>query len=390
MSGAVNKVNHFFFSLLDVPTPWALGFQEPITPIMEGIINFHHDLFTFMIAICFFVFTLLFKTIYKFRHTITQKLRYLFREHAGIEVTWTLIPTLILLFIVFPSLSLLFATEDSAKEPYSTYQIKGHQWYWTFEYKDAPIIDDEVKCFQQQSTMIATADLKEGEDRLLKVDKPLYIPARVPVRFLMTSEDVIHSFAIPSAGIKLDCTPGRLTQMIISFKRSGVVFGQCSEICGVNHALMPIEVIVLEPEEYIPFLLDYFNYLKDNYVTDLELWIPRVRPEEVKPVEEKPKEEKTFGGFLIWIGQHIWDYTVYSWEVIKREAVASYYRDKNYDWGASMGSDEKKELADPRPSDNDGLDFPAGEDPRTDPETLSKLCDQRDLENFPNMEEFIG
>lgn len=263
MFGVVNKIINFNFSFFDAPTLWAFGFQEPATPVMEGIDNFHSDLVFFMVVICTFVFSLLFHTLYYFNSEKNKKV-ISFKEHAGLEIVWTIIPTLILLVIVFPSLALLFATEDYIKKPYSTYHIIGRQWYWTYENRDSWIIDSDMKTHKFDSYMVPTNNLYEGEFRNLKVDKPLVVPAYVPIRLLVTSSDVIHSWALPSAGVKIDACPGRLNQIFVTFKRAGRFYGQCSEICGVNHALMPIEVVALPPESYVLFLRDLFNILKNE------------------------------------------------------------------------------------------------------------------------------
>jgi cytochrome c oxidase subunit II len=256
-------IKNSFFCSLDAPTAWAFGFQEPATPVMEGIDNFHSDLLFFLVVICIFVFTLLFYEIYNFGMKSDEKRELVhFSEHAGLETVWTILPTLILLIIVFPSLALLFATEDYIKKPYSTYHIIGRQWYWTYEYRDSYLIDPEVKEYRYDSYMVPTNELRNGELRNLKVDKGLIVPAYVPLRLLITSSDVIHSWALPSAGVKVDACPGRLNQIFVTFKRTGRFYGQCSEICGVNHALMPIEVTVLAPEDYVSEMKRIFAMLK--------------------------------------------------------------------------------------------------------------------------------
>jgi cytochrome c oxidase subunit II len=252
----LNNILFSGISFLDAPTDWAFGFQEPATPVMEGIDNFHSDLFFFMVVICTFVFSMLFYTIYAFSAKKNLKV-ILFKEHPGLEIIWTIIPTIILLIIVFPSLALLFATEDFFKKPFATYHVIGRQWYWTYEYKDCIYFNKKAKDVRYDSYMLPLSELAFADFRNLRVDKPLYVPAFVPLHFLITSSDVIHSWAIPSAGIKVDACPGRLNQIFITFKRTGTFYGQCSEICGVNHALMPIELVVINPRIY----LDLMYYL---------------------------------------------------------------------------------------------------------------------------------
>jgi cytochrome c oxidase subunit II len=268
MFGVVNKILVSNYSFFDAPTLWAFGFQEPATPVMEGIDNFHSDLFFFMVVICTFVFSMLFYTIYTFTAEKNSKV-ILFKEHPGLEIIWTIIPTLILLIIVFPSLALLFATEDYIKKPFATFHVIGRQWYWTYEFKDCWVFDERVPQFRFDSYMIPMSELSFSEFRNLRVDKPLLVPAFVPLHFLVTSSDVIHSWAIPSAGIKVDACPGRLNQIFVTFKRTGSFYGQCSEICGVNHALMPIELLVVEPHIFLEILKTLVKSIATNTLVEV-------------------------------------------------------------------------------------------------------------------------
>lgn len=261
--------------LCDAPQPWQIGFQEPCTPVMEGIINFHHDLMFFLVMICVFVFYLLTRCVFLygvFKEKVHSKLLNQnilsrksnsdlkstnFTHNTKLEIIWTVIPTLILLVIVFPSLALLFATEDFIQKPYSTYHIIGHQWYWTYEYKDTHLYTDKNVHLKFDSYMLPTSQLPKGGLRTLEVDNTFFVPVKVPLRLLVSSADVIHSWALPSAGIKIDACPGRLNQIFVTFKRTGKFYGQCSEICGINHAFMPIVVEVLED-------IDYLNELKNR------------------------------------------------------------------------------------------------------------------------------
>lgn len=232
---------------------WQFGFQVPYSPVMEGIINFHHDLFFFLVCILFFVSYLLTRSILLFDKNINKNS--LMVTHAPLlEIVWTVIPALILIFIAIPSFSLLYSI-DEVLEPLLTIKVIGHQWYWSYEYLDPRIIfdlyydstgEENPLTLETENTfdsyMIADEDLTDKMDRLLDVDNKLYLPIETNIRILVTSGDVLHSWAIPSLGVKLDACPGRLNQTSIFIKRPGEFYGQCSEICGVNHGFMPIKI----------------------------------------------------------------------------------------------------------------------------------------------------
>lgn len=322
---------------LDAPLPWQLGFQDPATAIMEGIINFHHDLFFFLVVILFFVLQLLVRCIYFFsiesfdykneelkknflninwikklhkqarllmlfgliilfvrdfdvenQKKLKEKLKRLQYEnlyrgirqgkapimptnsitfqvgrstvdtskvyhviHAPtLEIIWTVIPAFILILIAIPSFSLLY-TMDEVIDPLLTVKIIGHQWYWSYEFVN-PV--DYLEAVNQHenvdiapnvnfdSYMLPDDELIMGQLRLLEVDNRLKLPIEVNIRLLITSGDVLHSWAVPSLGVKLDACPGRMNQTTLFIKRPSVFYGQCSELCGVNHGFMPIVV----------------------------------------------------------------------------------------------------------------------------------------------------
>jgi cytochrome c oxidase subunit 2 len=172
----------------------------------------------------------------------------LFSHSTLLEIVWTIVPALILMFIAIPSFALLYALDEYI-DPTITLKVIGHQWYWSYEYNDANISSMEGNPFQVVSTiafdsyMIAEEDLSHaGQLRLLEVDNIVKLPTKTPIRVLVTSADVLHSWAIPSLGVKVDACPGRLNQIVLFIKREGSFFGQCSEICGVNHGFMPIYI----------------------------------------------------------------------------------------------------------------------------------------------------
>lgn len=233
-------------SYADAPFRWQIGFQEAATPIMEGIINFHLDLMFYLCVISFFVFYLLLQTIFQFgtpKHeediVIDEPSK--FTHHSTLEIIWTIIPVFILASIAVPSLGLLYATEEFP-QPKVTLKVVGHQWYWTYEYSD------EENTILYDSYLIPNSALLKGRFRLLEVDQRAVLPSKTDVRILVTSADVLHAWAIPSLGIKIDSCPGRLNQINTYINREGVFYGQCSELCGINHGFMPIVVETIKPK----------------------------------------------------------------------------------------------------------------------------------------------
>ena len=240
---------------LDAAEPWQLGFQDPATPIMQGLIDLHHDIFFFLVVILVFVSWMLARTVYHFHHSKNPKPEKIVHG-AAIEIAWTSIPALILLFIAIPSFALLYSM-DEITQPSVSVKAIGHQWYWTYEYSDYQTNDDTEGTFgaeggsiQFDSYMIPTDELTEGQLRLLEVDNRVVLPIEKHVRLLITSADVLHSWAVPSLGVKCDAIPGRLNQTSIFLNREGVFYGQCSELCGVNHGFMPIVVEGVSVPDY--------------------------------------------------------------------------------------------------------------------------------------------
>ena len=233
-------------SFADAPRDMQMTFQDPATPVMEGLIDFHHDLVTIQIFIGSFVLYMLARTVYLFKHddkrtTEVFDMVSLRNQHNYLlEIIWTLIPGLILWSIAVPSFALLYSMEEATSFQL-TVKVIGHQWYWSYQFHDKlGGLVPKKKIFE--SVMIADADLPKGAFRLLEVDNRLLVPTEVHIRFLISSLDVLHSWAVPSLGIKMDAVPGRLNQVHTYIKREGVFYGQCSELCGINHAYMPIVV----------------------------------------------------------------------------------------------------------------------------------------------------
>lgn len=234
----------FFFNLsvfshCDAARPWQFFFQNPSTPIMEGIISFHNHIMFFLSVVFIFVSWLLLRCLYFFvesKHKYPKK----WSHSTSLEIVWTLVPAIILMVIAVPSFALLFSM-DEIIDPAITLKVVGHQWYWSYEYSDFFHSNaDESLAFE--SYMLPEEELLKGSLRLLEVDNRVVLPTTTHVRVLITAADVLHSWAIPSFGIKVDACPGRLNQTSVFLKREGVFYGQCSEICGVNHGFMPIVV----------------------------------------------------------------------------------------------------------------------------------------------------
>jgi cytochrome c oxidase subunit 2 len=280
----------FFFhlSFMDAANFWQLGFQDPATPIMEGIVEFHNHLMVFLAAIATFVVWLLFRCLsyYSYHGNVQTSLSYYdenFTHSTVLEVVWTIVPALILMVIAVPSFALLYSMEESI-QPSLTLKVVGHQWYWSYEYPEVHQIEElspeslkisdlpPAEAFYKKinlggskqiyynaatadtlsfdSYMIAEDDLTKGALRLLEVDRRVVLPEKTHIRVLVTSADVLHSWAVPSFGLKLDACPGRLNQTSLFVKRKGLYFGQCSEICGVNHGFMPIVVKVVSKYDF--------------------------------------------------------------------------------------------------------------------------------------------
>nr|ALK60806.1 cytochrome c oxidase subunit II [Cavia aperea] len=206
--------------------PYELGFQDASSPIMEELLHFHdHTLMiVFLIStLVLYLITIMLTT--KLTHTSTM-------DAQEIETIWTILPAIILILIALPSLRILYMM-DEINSPSLTVKTMGHQWYWSYEYTDYEELNFD-------SYMVPTMDLKPGELRLLEVDNRVVLPMEMPVRMLISSEDVLHSWAVPSLGLKTDAIPGRLNQATLMSSRPGLYYGQCSEICGSNHSFMPI------------------------------------------------------------------------------------------------------------------------------------------------------
>jgi cytochrome c oxidase subunit 2 len=225
------------------PEPWQLGLQEAATPVMEQVQDFHNLLMVIITAICVIVLGLMIYVVFRYhekRNPNPSKTTH----NTLIEIVWTAVPVIILVVIAIPSFKLLYY-QDQVVEADMTVKAIGRQWYWSYEYPDHGgftfdsfmIPDDQI-------------DPSKGEVRQLSVDTPLVLPVDTKVRILVTSSDVLHSFAMPSMGIKRDAVPGQLNETWVEIREEGTYFGQCSELCGVRHNAMPIEIKAVSKQEF--------------------------------------------------------------------------------------------------------------------------------------------
>jgi cytochrome c oxidase subunit II len=223
------------------PAPWQLGLQEAASPVMADIAWFHDLLLWIISAIVLFVLVLLAIVVLRFnaRSNPTPSRT---THNPVLEVMWTLVPVIILVVIAVPSFRLLFLELDYPK-PDLTVKATGKQWYWSYNYPDNGN-------FEFDSLIVEEKDLKPGQPRLLTVDNEMVVPANKVVHVLVTGADVIHSFAVPSFGIKIDAVPGRLNDTWFKATSEGTFHGQCSELCGKDHAFMPITVRVVSDTEF--------------------------------------------------------------------------------------------------------------------------------------------
>lgn len=266
----INIINMFFQTFNLEASTWQINFQDPATPIAARIIEIHHHVFFFLTIVLIFVTWMIYRVLHSFWISIPEKsknynefqlariydLSVLKLTHnTTIEVIWTTIPSLILVLIAIPSFGLLYAMDDII-DPEVTIKTVGHQWYWSYEYSDHALTHGKISF---DSYMIPENELTLGELRLLEVDNSVVLPMGVYIRLNVTAADVLHSWAVPSLGIKIDAVPQRINSGVIFLQRTGTFYGQCSEICGVNHGFMPIVVKSVSVDNYINWLNSKFN-----------------------------------------------------------------------------------------------------------------------------------
>src|SRR5215831_2853990 len=229
------------------PRPWEIGMQPPATPVKDRLQAFHNELLIIITLITIFVLGLLLYVIIRFhhrRHPVPTRTSH----NTVIEMLWTVVPVLILVIIAIPSFKLMYYM-DRVPNPDMTIKVTGHQWYWSYEYPDQGGLAFD-------SNLIPEADLKAGQKRLLDVDNPLVVPVDTTIRVQVTGTDVIHSWFIPSFGVQEYAVVGRLNESWMRVEHEGTFYGQCNQICGVNHAFMPIEIKAVSKEDFQHWLVD--------------------------------------------------------------------------------------------------------------------------------------
>ncbi len=237
------------------PTPWQMGLQQAATPLMQSIDDLHDILLVICTLITLFVLGLLLYVMWRFREgrnpTPTRT-----THNTLVEALWTVIPVVILVLIAIPSFKLLYYSDTIPKADMTVKAI-GHQWYWSYEYPDHGN-------FTFDATILADDELKEGQPRLLSVDNRIVVPVNKVVRVQVTADDVLHAWAIPAFGVKVDGVPGRLNEVWFKAEKTGVYYGQCSELCGVNHGFMPIRVDVVTDQEFNAWI----SWAKKEYAAE--------------------------------------------------------------------------------------------------------------------------
>ena len=234
-------------------TDWQLGFQKPASPVMQTVFDLHNFVLIMMTAITVFVLFLLIYVSIRFRKKANPEPSK--RTHNGLlETLWTAIPVIILVFMAVPSFKLLYE-QDVIPEVDMTIKVIGHQWYWEYQYPEHENLSFE-------SYLIPENELKEGEPRLLTVDNRLVLPVNKNIHVLITAGDVLHSFAMPSLGVKKDAVPGRLNETWMRIDRPGIYRGQCSEICGSGHGYMPIVIEAVSENDFVAWV----NKAKNEFV----------------------------------------------------------------------------------------------------------------------------
>ena len=230
----------------DQPRPWQMNFQPAVTPVMEQIEDFHRLLLVIITLISLFVLALILWIIVRYNSRANPTPSKV-SHHTLLEVVWTIVPVIILVLIAIPSFRLLYFEADVPPVDLTINAI-GHQWYWTYQYPDKGKLQfDSVMLTDEQAA-------KKNEPRLLGVDNPIVVPVNKVVKVVTSGSDVIHSWAVPAFGVKMDAIPGRLNVTWFKALKEGTYYGQCSQLCGAHHAFMPIEVRVVSEAEFEKWL----------------------------------------------------------------------------------------------------------------------------------------
>ena len=239
-------------------TNWQTGLQDAASPVMAQIHSLYDFLNIIIVLIVAFVLALLIYVCYRFRekkNPTPSKTTH----NSVVEILWTVIPVIILISMGVPSLKLLFFM-DKTYEPDMTLKVSGHQWYWSYEYPDHGD-------FTFEAWMVDEEELEEDQPRLLTTDEVVVLPVNTNIRVLLTSDDVIHAWAVPQFGIKIDAMPGRTNETWVRIEKEGTYYGQCSELCGVNHGFMPIKIRAVSQEAF----LDWAKDAREEYAQNQNL-----------------------------------------------------------------------------------------------------------------------
>jgi cytochrome c oxidase subunit II len=254
-AGALFATAGVALAALGQPVPWQMDLQDAATPVMEQIATFHYYLLWVIGAISAFVLVLLLIVIVRF-NARTNPTPSRTTHYTPIEILWTIVPVVILAAIAVPSFRLLFVELD-VPTPDLTIKATGKQWFWSYSYPDNGN-------FEFDSIMVQEKDLKPGQPRLLTADNEMVVPVNKVVHVLVTGADVIHSFTVPSFGIRIDAVPGRINETWFKATVEGMFYGQCSELCGKDHSFMPIAVRVVSDSDFMAWVAS----AKQKYATD--------------------------------------------------------------------------------------------------------------------------
>jgi cytochrome c oxidase subunit 2 len=249
-------------ALAQQPADWEVDFQTALSPSMERIVDFNLMVTIIIVIITAFVFALMAWIVIRYnkkRNPVPSKTTH----NTMLEVIWTVVPVIILLIIAVPSFRLLYYT-DRVEDADMTLKAIGHQWYWSYEYPDHGD-------FTFDALMLEDDELEEGQPRLLATDEAVVLPVGAKIRLLTTADDVIHSWAIPAFGVKMDSVPGRVNETWFQINREGTYYGQCSELCGTLHGFMPIMIEAVSQEEFDAWVIEaqeeYASANDDNPTT---------------------------------------------------------------------------------------------------------------------------
>lgn len=260
------------------PENWQLGFQPAASPVKLKMEWFHnHLLLPIITVITIFVMLLLLYVMIRFNSRSNPNPSKT-THNTLLEVIWTLVPVLILVVIVIPSMKMLYYA-DKTHEAEMTLKVTGFQWYWGYEYPDHGGVNF-------LSNLVPEKDLKPGQPRLLATDNPIVLPVDTNIRLLVTASDVLHAWAMPAFGVKLDAVPGRMNETWVRIDREGVYYGQCSELCGTNHGFMPIEVHAVSKEKFAAWVKEKGGKMPEEIAAEKAEELEKNKAEASKPVIE--------------------------------------------------------------------------------------------------------